>query len=83
MTAFGKRLIQSAQEVGAIARGEADPSTYQTHTPTDVDVRAIRAGQKLTQAAFAARYGFPIETLRGTLNRAGRGRTPQRGLTCW
>lgn len=64
MTAFGKRLIQSAQEAGAIARGEADPSTYHTHTPTDVDVRAIRAGQKLTHAAFAARYGFPITTLR-------------------
>lgn len=63
MTAFGKRLIQSAQEAGAIARGEADPSTYHTHTPTDVDVQAIRAGQKLTQAAFAARYGFPIGTL--------------------
>ncbi|WP_200947669.1 helix-turn-helix domain-containing protein [Methylobacterium sp. Leaf469] len=26
-------------------------------------MRAIRASQKLTQAAFAARYGFPIGTL--------------------
>lgn len=27
-------------------------------------MRAIRDGQKLTQAAFVARYGFPIGTLR-------------------
>ena len=64
MTAFGKQLIQAAKEVRAIASGKADPATYRVRTPADVDVKAIRTGQKLTQAEFAARYGFPIGTLR-------------------
>ncbi|MDP4025050.1 helix-turn-helix domain-containing protein [Methylobacterium sp. NEAU 140] len=64
MTTFGARLIQSAQEAAAIARGEADPASYRVHVPTDLDVAAIRKSLGLTQAAFAARYGFPIGTLR-------------------
>jgi putative transcriptional regulator len=32
--------------------------------PATVDVRAIRTGLGLTQAAFAARYGLNIHTLR-------------------
>lgn len=64
MTTLGSRLIQSAQEAVAIAKGEADPATYRVHVPADIDVAAIRKGLGLTQAAFAARYGFPIGTLR-------------------
>ena len=64
MTAFGKQLIQAAKEVRAIAKGEADPGTYRVRAPADIDVKAIRAVQKLTQAEFAARYGFPLGTLR-------------------
>ena len=64
MTTLGSRLIQSAHEAVAIAKGEADPTTYRVHVPADLDVAAIRKGLGLTQAAFAARYGFPIGTLR-------------------
>src|SRR5687767_4270086 len=64
MTALGKRLIRSAHEAVAIARGEADPATYKVFVPSDVDVRAIRRGMKMTQAQFASRFGFPITTLR-------------------
>ena len=64
MSSFGKGLVEAARQAAAIARGEADPATYRVHVPADIDVKAIRAGQKLTQAAFAARYGFPIGTLR-------------------
>lgn len=64
MTTLGSRLIQSAREAVAIARGEADPETYRVFVPTEIDVAAIRKGLGLTQAAFAARYGFPVGTLR-------------------
>lgn len=64
MSSLGSRLVQSATEALAIAKGEADPTTYRIYVPSDVDVRAIRLDQKLTQAEFATRYGFPIGTLR-------------------
>ena len=47
---FGTRLIRAAHEAIAIARGEADPSTYHIHVPSDLDVRAIRLRTGLSQA---------------------------------
>lgn len=64
MTAAGKRLIQAAKEALAIAHGEADPDTYRVHVPTAVDAKAIRKGLGLSQAEFAARFGFSLHTLR-------------------
>ena len=49
---LGKRLIKAAEEARSIARGEADPSTYKVHVPSDANVKAIRQGLKLTQAEF-------------------------------
>ena len=64
MTSLGKRLILSATEARAIARGETDPSTYRVHVPTDVDVAGIRRGLKMTHSAFGAAFGFPPGTVR-------------------
>jgi putative transcriptional regulator len=64
MASRGKRLLQAAEEARAIARGEADPSTYKVHVPAEIDVKAIRQGLGMTQAEFSARYGFPLGTLR-------------------
>ncbi len=64
MTSLGKRLVQSAHEALAIARGEADPSTYRVFVPEDVDVRAIRVGLGLTQDEFSRRFGFALSALR-------------------
>jgi putative transcriptional regulator len=64
MASRGKRLLQAAEEARAIARGEADPSTYKVHVPAEIDVKAIRQGLGLTQAEFSARYGFPLGTIR-------------------
>ena len=63
MTKAGERLIQAAKEVVAIARGEADPSTYRIHFP-DIDVRAIRKRKGMTQAQFAMRYQLSVARLR-------------------
>lgn len=72
MTAFGEGLVEAAQQALAIARGEADPQTYRVHGPQDFDVKAVREGLGLTQAEFAARFGFPIGTLRDLENRRVR-----------
>ena len=61
---LGSRLIQAAREARAIARGEADPSTYRVYVPANIDVGEIRRSQGLTQEEFAARYGLKTSTLR-------------------
>lgn len=61
MSRVGSRLIQAAQEAAAMARGETVPGAV-VHVPPDV--RAIRARLKLTQPAFAKRFGLPVGTVR-------------------
>ncbi len=64
----GKRIIEGLYEAVAYMNGTADKSSYKTHIvrrpPEHVDVRAIRGEMGLTQAMFAARFGFSINTLR-------------------
>ena len=64
MSKLGRRLIAAAEEALAIARGEADPSTYRVHIPAEIDTRAIRRKLKLTQKQFSERYHIPLATLR-------------------
>jgi putative transcriptional regulator len=64
MSSLGKRLIKSAKEGRAIARGEADASTYKIFVPTTIDVKAIRARRGLTQEEFCIRYGLSVASLR-------------------
>lgn len=61
MSRTGRRLIEAAQEAAAMARGEALPGAV-VHLPPDV--RAIRARLKLTQPAFARRFGLSLGTVR-------------------
>lgn len=62
-TNAGKRIIGSARQALAIAKGEADPATFRAHVPETVDVRAIRSKTGLTQKSFAVRYGLSLRTL--------------------
>ena len=64
MSKLGKRLINAAKSAQAIAKGEADPKTYKVHVPAHLDVRAIRTKLKMSQNAFAARFGILPSTLR-------------------
>jgi putative transcriptional regulator len=64
MSKLGKRLIKAAKSAQAIARGDADLTTYKVHVPAKVDVRAIRTKLKMSQNAFAARFGILPSTLR-------------------
>ena len=49
MTTLRMRLIKAAKEARAIARGDAERSTYRVHLPAKVDVRAIRTKLGLRQ----------------------------------
>lgn len=60
----GSRILQGAREALALAAGEAKVSDYRIHVPAEVDVRAIRQKRGLSQAAFAARFGFSIGRIR-------------------
>ena len=64
MSTLGKRLIKAAKEGRAIARGEADPRTYKVHVPVRVNVKAMRARLRMTQAEFAMRYNLNIARIR-------------------
>lgn len=64
MTKSGSKLLAAAHEALAIARGEADPSTYIVHTFEPIDVRRIRKSLGLSQEKFAERYRFGVARLR-------------------
>jgi putative transcriptional regulator len=61
MSRVGNRMIEAAKEAAAMARGEVVPGAV-LHTPPDV--RALRVRLKLTQPAFAKRFGLPVGTVR-------------------
>lgn len=57
MSKIGSDILKGAREALAHARGERVAGIV-VHVPEEVDVRAIRRRTGLSQAAFAARYGF-------------------------
>ncbi len=63
MTRAGRRIIESAREALAFARGEADPRAYRVHTAEDIDVRAIRHKVGMTQEDFARHFGVSKRTV--------------------
>ena len=61
--AFDK-IAAGLRDAIAIAKGEADPSTYRVHVPSDVDVKSLRRRLGLSQEEFAQRYGFTCARVR-------------------
>jgi putative transcriptional regulator len=59
---LGRELIESAEEALAIAEGRTEPAAV--FVPETIDIAAIRKRQKLSQAAFAKRYGLPAGTIK-------------------
>lgn len=62
MSKAGKRLIEAAKEVAAIARGDKKPA--RVRVPAYIDVGAIRRKQKLSQEDFATQFGFTVNQIR-------------------
>jgi putative transcriptional regulator len=59
--AFDK-IAEGLNEALAIARGDEKP--YRLHVPAEIDVKSIRAKLKLSQDAFASRFGFTLNQIR-------------------
>jgi putative transcriptional regulator len=57
-------IRKGLKEAIGYAKGGPTPSAYRVHVPERLDVKAIRTKLGLTQQAFAARYGFSVNTLR-------------------
>lgn len=57
-------IMEGLGDALAIAEGRADPATYRVTPPETIDVRSIRHQQGMTQAEFAARYGFALGRVR-------------------
>jgi putative transcriptional regulator len=64
MSKLGKKLIAAAREGIAVARGEADPTSYRLRVPAKIDVRAMRRKLGMTQETFAIRYGITLARVR-------------------
>jgi putative transcriptional regulator len=63
MTKAGEKILAGARQALAFARGEAAEG-FVVHEPPLVDVRAIRRKTGLSQARFAARFGFTTDAVR-------------------
>jgi putative transcriptional regulator len=62
MSNAGSKLIKSARQALAYARGEVTEG-FVAHVPEDVDVKAIRLGLGLTQPEFSHRFGFDVRAV--------------------
>jgi putative transcriptional regulator len=57
-------MMEGLNEAVEIASGKMPEADYRVHVPASVDVRDIRKRQKLSQRAFADRYGFSYARIR-------------------
>jgi putative transcriptional regulator len=62
MSKLGTRLIKSAKQARAYARGEVSEG-FVAHVPDDVDVKALRKRLGYSQAEFSRRFGFAIDAV--------------------
>ncbi len=63
MSKAGERILRSARQALAFARGEADPKEFRVHVPADIYVRAIRRAVGMTQETFARHFGVSKRTV--------------------
>lgn len=62
MSKIGKRLIESAKQARAYARGEMSEG-FVAHVPDDIDVKALRKRLGYSQSEFSQRFGFAIDAV--------------------
>lgn len=64
MSKAGDSIRKGLEQAVAYAKGRTAKKGYRVHVPAHVNVKAIRTKLGMTQQAFAARFGFSINTLR-------------------
>ncbi len=62
MKTAGKRIIESAEEALAFAKGEKDHNCI-VHIPDAINVRRIRKKLGMTQKVFAGYFGVNLRTI--------------------
>jgi putative transcriptional regulator len=63
MSKAGNRILGSVRKAGGFARGEASEG-FTVHVPEAIDVKAIRGKLRLSQEAFALRFGLSAAAVR-------------------
>ena len=64
MSKAATRIRRGLEQAISYAERTASTGAYRVHVPAHVDVKAIRQKLGMTQRAFAARFGFSVNTLR-------------------
>lgn len=64
MSKFPASIRRGLEQAIAYSKGKATTRDFRVHVPAQVDVRAIRRKQGMTQEEFARQYGFSVDTLR-------------------
>lgn len=62
MSKAGNKLIKSANQALAYARGEISDA-FNVNVPEEIDVKSIRNGLGLTQPEFSSRFGFDVRAV--------------------
>jgi putative transcriptional regulator len=62
MTKAGESILRGAKQALAFTKGEEVDAIV--HIPESIDVKGIRKRLGMSQARFAAAYGFPVGTIR-------------------
>ncbi len=81
MSEVGESILRGARDALAYARGDKSRGRATViYVPERVDVKAVRKRLGLSQAAFAARFGFSVGTLRDWEQERRRPEGPARAL---
>lgn len=60
----GRKILDGLEEALAHAHGTVDAPEYRIRIPDMIDVRSVRAALGLSQAEFALKFGFKLDTVR-------------------
>jgi putative transcriptional regulator len=76
----GARIVEGLEQAIAWTRGKNDKARVTLVQAPDVNVRKVRRNMGLSQAQFAAKFGFPPATLRNWERGRSRPDMPTRVL---
>ena len=63
MSKAGSRILKSARQALAYAKGETDATSYGVHIPSELDVKSIRQKIGMSQQEFAGYFGVSKRTI--------------------
>lgn len=63
MSKAGSRILKSAQQALAYAKGNTDVTVYGIHVPDTIDVQTIRHKVHMSQEEFAQHFGVSKRTV--------------------